>query len=49
MLKQLGLTLAGVWLLATGLIDLLHVRFEYRDLVMAGLAVIAGLLLIVQR
>lgn len=49
MMKQLGLVLAGVWLLASGLIDLLHVRFEYRDVVMAGLAVIAGLLLIIQR
>lgn len=48
-MKQLGLTLAGVWLLATGLIELLHVRFEYRALVMAGLAVVAGLLLVVQR
>lgn len=49
MMKQLGLVLVGVWLLASGLIDLLHVRFEYRDVVMAGLAVIAGLLLIIQR
>ncbi|WP_197495773.1 hypothetical protein [Acidihalobacter yilgarnensis] len=48
-MRRLGLVLTGVWLLLTGLSSLVHIRFEYRELLMSALAVVAGILLIVQR
>lgn len=47
-MRRLGLILTGIWLVLTGLSALIHIRFEYRELIMAALALVAGVLLIVQ-
>jgi hypothetical protein len=43
----MGLRLLGVWLLLTALIDLFSLGFPYQGLIMAVLALVAGVLLIV--
>lgn len=48
-MKNLGLFLVGVWLIATGLFDLVDVRFRYDHLVMSALAIAAGVLVILRR
>lgn len=47
--RQLGLLLAGIWLLAQGLIQLLGLRFNYLPEIMGILAIAAGALLILRR
>ncbi len=47
--KNLGMLLLGVWLIATGLIPLLHPRFASLGIVMAILAIAAGALILVGR
>jgi hypothetical protein len=47
--KNLGLLLLGIWLLLTGLSPLLHLSFAGFGTLMAVLAVVAGLLLILER
>lgn len=49
MKKQLGLMLLGVWLLAHGLMQLIHLSFAGLGTVMAILAIAAGGLLILGR
>lgn len=49
MLKNLGITLAGVWLLLTGLISLINLSFQGLSEIMAVLAIAAGVLMILQR
>lgn len=48
-MKNLGLIVLGVWLLATGLMTLLDVSFSNSDTVLALLAVAAGLLLLLEK
>lgn len=45
--RNMGLRLLGVWLLLRALIDLFGLGFPYEGLIMAILALIAGVLLIV--
>jgi hypothetical protein len=45
--RNVGLLLAGIWLLLTGLFPLL--KFSLRGVVMALLAVVAGIFLIIDR
>jgi len=45
--RNMGLRLLGVWLLLTALIDLFSLGFPYQGLIMAILALTAGVLLIV--
>lgn len=47
--KSLGMLLLGVWLIATGLIPLLHLSFSGLGTVMAILAIGAGALILVGR
>ena len=47
--KNMGLLLLGIWLIASGLIPLLHISFSGLGTVMAGLAIAAGALIIVGR
>lgn len=47
--KNLGMLLLGVWLILTGLISLLAFSFQGLSLVMAILAVAAGVLIILGR
>ncbi len=47
--KNLGFMLLGIWLIATGLIPLLHLSFSGLGTIMAAVAVAAGALIIVGR
>lgn len=47
--RQLGFQLLGVWLVATGLFSLLSVALPGIGLLLAVLAVIAGLLILMGR
>lgn len=47
-MRRLGLSLTGIWLVLVGLSALIHIRFEYREVLMSALALVAGVLLIVQ-
>lgn len=49
MRREIGLFLAGVWLVVEGLQRLADLSFRYDDLVMGGLAVVAGVLMIIKR
>ncbi len=47
--KNLGMILLGIWLIMTGLIPLLHFNFEGLSLIMAILAIVSGLLILLDR
>lgn len=47
--KNLGMLLLGSWLIATGLIPLLHINFDGLGLIMSVVAIVAGALIIVGR
>lgn len=47
--KNLGMLVLGVWLIATGLIPLLHLSFSWLGTVMAVLAIAAGALILAGR
>jgi hypothetical protein len=47
--KNLGMLLLGVWLIATGLVPLLHPSFSGLGTVMAILAIAAGALILFGR
>jgi hypothetical protein len=45
--SNLGLKLLGVWLILYGLFDLFELSFRYDSLLMAILALVAGILIII--
>ena len=47
--KNAGMLLLGAWLIATGLVPLLHISFDGLGLIMAIIAIVAGALIIVER
>ena len=47
--KNLGMLLLGIWLILSGLIPLLHLSFSALGLLMAILAVAAGVLILLGR
>jgi len=47
--SNLGLKLAAVWLIATGLIGLVNLTFAGLSVIMSVLALVAGVLIIVER
>ncbi len=47
--KNLGIFLLGIWLILTGLLPFLNVNFSGLNILMALLAIVAGLLLLLQR
>jgi hypothetical protein len=47
--RRLGMLLLGIWLIATGLLAFVHLPIPGLDLILAGLAIVAGLLLIFGR
>jgi hypothetical protein len=47
--RNLGTMLLGIWLVLTGLIQLVHLHFSGLSLLMAVLALVAGLLVVVGR
>ena len=44
--KRLGMILLGIWLILTGLIAIFHLTFTGIDIVMAIIAIIAGILIV---
>jgi len=48
-MKQIGLLLAGVWLIAHGVIPLIDLHFKGLPLIMSCLAIAAGVMLILRR
>ncbi|MFH2108561.1 MAG: hypothetical protein ABII93_07830 [Chrysiogenia bacterium] len=47
--KSLGMILLGIWLIMTGLIQLLGLSFEGLPLIMAILAIVSGALVLLGR
>ena len=47
--RSLGFLLLSVWLIAQGLIQLIHLSFQGLPLIMAILAIAAGVLLLIRR
>jgi hypothetical protein len=47
--KNLGMLLLSIWLIATGLLSFVQVNFVHMGLVMAALAIAAGVLLLLGR
>lgn len=47
--RNVGTLLLGVWLVLTGLIQLVHLRFTGLSVLMAVLALVAGLLVVIGR
>ena len=48
-MKNLGLILLGVWLIATGLIAIIDLNFRGMHMIMAVLALVAGILILIRR
>lgn len=44
--RNLGMTLLGIWLIATGVLPLLHVSFDGLGMLMSIVAIVAGALII---
>lgn len=49
LLSRMGNILLGIWLLATGLMPLLHIRFSGSGIVLAVMAIAAGVLILLRR
>ncbi|MFO7979833.1 MAG: hypothetical protein R6V00_03240 [Candidatus Aminicenantes bacterium] len=49
LLKNLGMTCLGIWLIMTGLISLLNLNIEGLSLIMAILAIVSGALIMLGR
>ncbi|MBN1439808.1 MAG: hypothetical protein JW929_10395 [Anaerolineales bacterium] len=47
--RNLGMFLLAVWLIATGLISILNLSFTGMDIVMAVVAIAAGVLILIRR
>lgn len=47
--KNLGILLLAIWLIVTGLVPLLHITFPNLGLILAVLALAAGILLLLER
>ena len=48
-MKNLGLIVLGVWLIASGLIALIDLNFRGMQTIMAVLALVAGILIVIRR
>lgn len=47
--KNPGTALLAVWLIAQALFTLIHLNFQYRDVILAGVGLAAGIALIIKR
>jgi hypothetical protein len=47
--KNLGMVLLGIWLILTGIIPLVNLSFSGLHIIMAILAIVAGLLILLGR
>jgi uncharacterized membrane protein YphA (DoxX/SURF4 family) len=48
-MKDVGLLLLGIWLIASGLKTVIGLNFRYDSLVLAILAIVAGILVVLRR
>lgn len=48
-MKNIGLLLTGIWLIASGVIPLIRLSFTGLPVIMAVLAIVAGVFLILKR
>lgn len=48
-MKNIGLLLTGIWLIASGVIPLIRLSFNGLPVIMAVLAIVAGVFLILKR
>lgn len=48
-MKNMGMVLLAVWLIATGLKSVIHLSFQYDSLIFGAIAIIAGVLIILRR
>jgi hypothetical protein len=48
-IRDLGTLLLGIWLIATGVIAILHLSFTGMEIVMAVLAIAAGVFILIRR
>jgi hypothetical protein len=48
-MKNIGILLTAIWLIATGVIQIIHLSFAGLPVIMAGLAIAAGIFLILRR
>ena len=48
-MKNMGMMLLAVWLIATGLKGVIHLSFQYDSLIFGAIAIIAGVLIILRR
>ena len=48
-MKNIGFTLLGVWLIATGLRGVVNFSFQYDSLIFGIIAIVAGVLIILKR
>lgn len=48
-MKNIGLLLTAIWLIATGIIPLVNLQFSGLPTIMAALAITAGVFLILRR
>jgi hypothetical protein len=47
--KNLGMILLSIWLILTGLFALINIQFQGKEIAMAILAIVSGLLLLLGR
>lgn len=47
--KNLGMVLLGIWLIATGLVQILDLSIPYGNIILAGLAIAAGIIILARR
>ena len=47
--RNLGLLLLGIWLIVTGLLNFLHIPIPFLGPLLAGLAIAAGVLIVLDR
>jgi hypothetical protein len=47
--RKFGSLVLGIWLIATGLAQLIHLDFLYMDKILAALAIAAGALILLDR
>jgi nitrate reductase gamma subunit len=47
--RNLGMLLLAIWLVATGLAELIHLNFMYMGAILGALAIAAGVLLLIDR
>lgn len=47
--KRLGMLLLGIWLILTGLLAVISIPIPFLDVIMAVLAIVAGILILLDR